>query len=123
MASFLHSETLQHPDGPAPEQRRFERYDFSMQLQVVRDQKPLGHTLDVSREGARIATRDRLKVGEKLNLELYLSDNDPFPIRLTGECRWARYPDEEQTIAGLDLSGSNPRSLNVLQKFLSSLFH
>ena len=72
MASFLHSETLQHPDGPAPEQRRFERYDFSMQLQVIKGKKFFGHTLDVSREGARIATKQHLEVGEKLNLELYL---------------------------------------------------
>ena len=123
MASFLDSEILQHPDGPAPEQRRFERYDFSMQLQVIKGQKYIGHTLDVSREGARIATQERLKVGEKLNLELYLSESDPFPIRLVGECRWARYPGEEQTIAGVDLSSSNPRSLNVLQRFLANVFN
>lgn len=76
-----------------------------------------GRTVDVSEQGARIATRVPLDVGETINVELYLRDTDPFPIRLVGECRWS-HTENSETVSGVDLTASKSHSLAVLRAYI-----
>ena len=111
-----------HPaeqSGKVPDLRRFPRFNRSMLVKVLGKTGWHGRTLDISRRGVRIATCRRLEVGEKLILELYLTDNDPFPIRLKGECRWSEVSESNDNVAGIDLSLSHSRSLDILHEYLS----
>lgn len=78
-----------------------------------------GRTIDVSENGASLTLPLHVSVGERLSLELFFRDSDPFPIRLVGECRWAENSDIDETVAGLDLTPSHARSLAVLRDYLS----
>ena len=75
-------------------------------------------TVELSEEGLRLATPEPLEEGKKVNLELYLREGDIFPIRLVGNCRWSSSYDQGPCLSGLDLSGTNARSLRVLRRFL-----
>ena len=76
-----------------------------------------GRTIDISECGARVATRDPLVAGENLQLELYLCETDPFPIRLVGSCRWSRTENHE-TVSRVEFSPSRPHSLRILRAYV-----
>ena len=106
-------------DGNKPEMRRFPRFNRSMLVNMITENSTChGRTIDVSERGARIATRKPFPVGEKINLELYLRDTDPFPIRLVGECRWSR-TEHHEAVTGVDFAGSKSHSLAVLRAYIS----
>lgn len=105
--------------GKAPDLRRFPRFNRSMLVKLFGRPGWQGRTLDISRRGVRIATSRRLEAGEQVILELYLTDNDPFPIRLQGECRWSKVSESNDNVAGIDLSLSHSRSLDILYGYLS----
>jgi len=104
------------------ESREFPRYGLGMAVKVGQGPDSLGRVLDVSKRGARVATKKAVKVGERVGLELFLRETDPFPIRLVGECRWTCTADPSETIVGIDLSASHSRNLNVLDRFLMKYF-
>jgi PilZ domain len=104
------------------ENREFPRHHFSMLVKVGEGPNRIGRVLDFSKNGAKVATKKMIEVGEKVGLELYLRESDPFPIRLVGQCRWTRTNEEKETVAGMDLSESHPRNLGVLERFLSKYF-
>lgn len=56
-------------------------------------------------------------MGSKLTIELYFKETDPFPIRLQGVCRWSRCENDD-SVSGLDISGSHDRSLEVIKAYL-----
>jgi hypothetical protein len=102
-----------------PEMRRFPRFNRSMLVNMTSDgSKCHGRTIDVSERGARIATRKPFDVGQKITLEIYLEETDPFPIRLLGECRWSRTENHE-AVTGVDFAGSKSHSLAVLRAYIS----
>lgn len=100
------------------DQRKSSRHVLSMAAKVAGEAAAGSRVLEFSNEGARVATRRRLQVGEKVGIEVYLRESDPFPIRLVGECRWTADTATDEIIAGLDLSQTHSRNLNVLQRFL-----
>ena len=109
--------TLERPE----DLRRYQRYEFSMAAKLAGERAAGSRVLEVSHEGARVATRRKLEVGDKVGIEVFLQESDPFPIRLVGECRWTAPTATEEIIAGLDLSDSHSRNLTVLQGFLKRL--
>jgi len=101
------------------EMRRFPRFNRSMHVNMTTENSRChGRTIDVSERGARIATRKPFNVGQKIDMELYLRETDPFPIRLVGECRWSRTENNE-SVTGVDLTHSKPHSLAVLRAYIS----
>jgi PilZ domain-containing protein len=99
--------------------RRFPRFNRSMHVNLTTENSTChGRTIDVSEQGARLATRDPFDVGQKINMELYLRETDPFPIRLVGECRWSRTENNE-TVTGVDLTHSKSHSLAVLRAYIA----
>lgn len=106
-------------DKARQEMRRFPRFNRSMLVNLTSGSSVYhGRTIDLSEKGARIATRQPLDVGEQINVELYLRDTDPFPIRLIGECRWSKSENSE-AVSGVDLTKSKAHSLNVLRAYLA----
>jgi PilZ domain-containing protein len=102
-------------EGPM---RRFPRFSHSMLVNMTTNNTThTGRTIDVSERGARVATREPLAVGMKLDLELYLQETDPFPIRLQGQCRWSRSENNE-SVSGIDLTPSRTHSLRVLRAYI-----
>lgn len=98
--------------------RRFPRFNHSMLVNLSTETiKCHGRTIDVSAQGARIATREPLNVGQRVKLELYLRDTDPFPIRLVGECRWSMSENNE-AVSGVDFQHSKSHSLAVLKAYI-----
>lgn len=104
------------------EKRRDSRFQLPMMAKVSGETPAASRLIDISDRGARVATRQKVNVGESVGIEVYLQETDPFPIRLVGECRWTRPVENNEIIAGLDLSGSHTRNLNVLKRFLNDLF-
>lgn len=104
------------------EQRRDPRHNLPLMAKVSGESCLASRLLDISERGAKLATRQRVCVGEKVGIEVFLQETDPFPIRLIGECRWAIPVENDEIIAGVDLSGSHVRNLNVLRRFLNELF-
>lgn len=105
-----------------PHLRRFPRFSHSLQVKIWGEHPSTvshGRTVELSEQGVRVATREPLTQGQTLQLELYLCETDPFPIRLHGECRWST-PEIQEAVAGIDLRKSNPRSLSVLKDYLDS---
>jgi hypothetical protein len=102
-----------------PELRKFPRFCQSMLVKIKNGSQHSGRTLDVSENGAKIEVSRPIAVGERLQLELFFRDTDPFPIRLVGDCRWSELGDRHQTVAGVDLSPSHSRSLAVLNDYLA----
>ena len=104
------------------EKRQYPRTDLAMAVNLRADgMKMYGRVIDVSARGAKLATRKPLTVGQQVKMELYLCESDPFPIRLVGQCRWAKRNEESETVAGFDLSESHERNLNVLERFLQQI--
>lgn len=104
--------------GPKRPMRRFPRFNHSMLINLKSgNTSRIGRTIDVSEQGARVATREPLDVGEQLNLELYLRDSDPFPIRLIGQCCWS-HSENQEAVSGLDLTPSKAHSLSVLRAYI-----
>ena len=102
--------------------RRFPRFTHSLQVKIWGEHPSTachGRTVELSEQGVRVTTREPLTQGRDLQLELYLCETDPFPIRLVGECRWSR-SEIQEAVAGIDLRKSNPRCLNVLKDYLDS---
>lgn len=98
--------------------RQFPRFNHSMLINLTTaNSSHTGRTIDVSERGARIATREPLDVGVPVDLELYLKETDPFPIRLKGECRWSHCENHE-SVSGIDLTPSRAHSLNVLRAYI-----
>lgn len=112
----MKSEESDKPENT--ELRRFPRYRRSLLVRFMGNPPYAGRTLDISALGMRVATLRRCEVGEPVVLELYLSDNDPFPIRLRGECRWSDVSDNNDNVVGIDLGRSHSRSLNVIMEYL-----
>jgi hypothetical protein len=103
---------------PREPMRRFPRFNHSMLVNLkTENASHTGRTIDVSENGARVATRNPLDVGAKFNLELYLRDTDPFPIRLEGECRWS-HSENSESVSGIDLSPSRSHSLSILRAYI-----
>ena len=100
--------------------RRFPRFQRSMLLKINNGSQYTGRTVDVSENGVRIALRRPVTVGQRLKMEVYLQDSDPFPIRFVGECRWCEQSEFEETLAGVDLTHSNSRSLAVWRDYLAT---
>ena len=100
------------------EKRRFQR----MKLPITIKSSEAGdfhcRVLDVSQQGLRIASNRALPKGEAINLDLYLVEGDPFPIRLVAKSVWSTPEGERPVIQGLDLSASHPRNLAVLRRHL-----
>lgn len=108
--------------GAGEDKRRDARFQLPMMAKISGEFPAASRLIDISDRGARVATRQKVNVGESVGIEVYLQETDPFPIRLVGECRWTRPVENNEIIAGLDLSGSHSRNLNVLKRFLSDLF-
>lgn len=104
-----------------PQLRRFPRFTQSLHVNIRGGSGSSchGRTVELSECGARITTREPLQVGQCLQLELFLCETDPFPIRLMGECRWSR-AEHMEAVAGVDLGKSNSRSLRLLKDYLAS---
>lgn len=100
------------------ELRKFPRFCQSMLVKIKNGSQFSGRTLDVSENGAKISVPRPVTPGERWNMELFLRDTDPFPIRLVGECRWSETSPNE-TVAGFDLSFSHSRSLAVLNDYIA----
>lgn len=105
-----------------PEQRRDSRHRLPLMAKVCGEMCLASRLIDISDRGAKLATRQRVAVGEKVGIEVFLQETDPFPIRLVGECRWTTPSENDEIIAGVDLSSSHARNLNVLKRFLCDLF-
>lgn len=103
---------------PKPQMRRFPRFNRSMLINLTTAKaSQTGRTIDVSERGARVATRKPLDVGARVEVELYLHETDPFPIRLIGECRWSETENHE-SVSGIDLSLSRAHSLRILEAYI-----
>lgn len=100
--------------------RRFPRFQKSMLVRINNGNVYSGRTIDVSENGAKMTISRPVAIGERLNLELYFQDDDPFPIRLVGECRWSESSEIDETVVGMDLTPSHSRSLAVLRDYISS---
>ncbi len=76
-------------------------------------------TVDISSTGLCLATMGPIDPGTTLQLQLQLSENDIFPIRFLGLCRWCKASDDGGPAhVGIDLKASSPRALKVLREFI-----
>lgn len=74
-------------------------------------------TVDISATGLCLAAMGPIDPGTTLQLQLQLRENDIFPIRFVGICRWCCETGQGPVHVGVDLAGSNPRALRVLKQF------
>ena len=102
------------------EKRRFRRLQLPITVKSALGGDYHCRVLDVSEQGLRIASNRALPKGESINLDLYLVDGDPFPIRLVAKSVWSTSENEKPVIQGLDLSASHRRNLDVLKRHLLS---
>lgn len=72
------------------------------------------YALDVSNDGMRLVADQHLPKGEIVDLDVYLSLSDPFPIRVVGESLWSRELGDEPVLINLDLNRSHTNNLNAL---------
>lgn len=102
------------------ERRSRQRHDWPLVVQCKKGSKLPGRTLDLSADSVRVITQQDLCPGDELTLELYLNESDIFSIRFDAQCIWSRKSGTD-FVAGLDLSASKPRNLQLLREFVTQL--
>jgi c-di-GMP-binding flagellar brake protein YcgR len=75
------------------ERRKFKRFDAFMNVKLRSQEASARHvpglSKDLSREGMKVNSRESLRNGTLLNLEIDIPD-DPKPVYTTGKIMWSR---------------------------------
>ena len=105
------------------ENRKFERHPLPCQINCPDEPSFAAQVLDISQTGLKISADRALPKGTVVNIELYLTPTDPFPIRIIGESVWSAQIGDEQNcpiVMSLDLAKTHPRNLRVLNNHIKS---
>ena len=103
------------------EKRRFDRHPLPCQISCPEEPGFSAQVLDISQTGLKISADRALPKGTLVNIELYLTPTDPFPIRIIGESVWNTQIGDEQNspiVMSLDLAKTHPRNLRVLNNHI-----
>jgi len=111
------------------EKRRFIRFNIALKVAyiVLRDPKTekLGTTKDVSAAGMQLLTGDKLEMGDKVDLKIFVPDA-LNPAHLKGIVAWTRDLEPAGTHSystGIDFGKIEEDNKNTFLKFLCDLMY
>ena len=114
-----HESTLQPPSSR--DRRRFRRLDVPICYRGARLLGPRQTARDVSLGGLKIATDDALKVGKRIEIELFLADE--LRVTCTVRVAWIREAGPggiARYDAGLEFVGLDEPHAHLLERYLEA---
>ena len=110
---------------PDFERRRHPRFSAALPIEYGRIENPKngpGHTTDISESGLMASLPERLRVGEKLRLKIFLSVGAGLnAITGTGRIVWSNADMEKEGYYrhGMEFEDFSPQDLEKLKGFLN----
>ena len=111
------------------EKRRFIRFDIALKVAYIVQRDPktekLGTTKDVSAAGMQLLTGDKLELGDKVDLKIFVPDA-LNPAHLKGIVVWVKDLEHARTHSystGIDFGKIEEDNKNTFLKFLCDLMY
>ena len=111
------------------EKRRFIRFDIALKVAYIVQRDPktekLGTTKDVSAAGMQLLTGDKLELGDKVDLKIFVPDA-LNPAHLKGIVVWVKDLEPARTHSystGIDFGKIEEDNKNTFLKFLCDLMY
>lgn len=111
------------------EKRRFIRFDIALKVSYIIQKDPkaekIGTTRDVSAQGMQLLTGDKLEVGDKVDLKIFVPEA-LNPAHMKGIVVWSRESDNAKSHSygsGIDFEKIEEDNKNTFLKFLCDLMY
>ena len=111
------------------EKRRFIRFAIALKAAYIVQRDPktekLGTTKDVSAQGMQLLTSDKLELGDKVDLKIFVPEA-LNPAHMKGIVVWSRELDSPKSHsynAGIDFGKIEEDNKNTFLKFLCDLMY
>lgn len=111
------------------EKRRFIRFAIALKVAYIVQRDPktekLGTTKDVSAQGMQLLTSDKLELGDKVDLKIFVPEA-LNPAHMKGIVVWSREldsPKSHSCNAGIDFGKIEEDNKNTFLKFLCDLMY
>lgn len=111
------------------EKRRFIRFDIALKVAYIVQRNPkvekLGATKDISAAGMQLLTGDKLELGDKVDLKIFVPDA-LNPAHLKGIVVWTKDLEPAGTHSygiGIDFGKIEEDNKNTFLKFLCDLMY
>lgn len=111
------------------EKRRFIRFAIALKVAYIVQRDPktekLGTTKDVSAQGMQLLTSDKLELGDKVDLKIFVPEA-LNPAHMKGIVVWSRELDSQKSHsynAGIDFGKIEEDNKNTFLKFLCDLMY
>ncbi|MEK7868464.1 MAG: PilZ domain-containing protein [Candidatus Omnitrophota bacterium] len=111
------------------EKRRFIRFAIALKVAYIVQRDPktekLGTTKDVSAQGMQLLTSDKLELGDKVDLKIFVPEA-LNPAHMKGIVVWSRELDSPKShsySAGIDFGKIEEDNKNTFLKFLCDLMY
>lgn len=111
------------------EKRRFIRFEISLKVNYTIQKEPkiekTGITKDVSAGGIQLLSEDKISVGNKLELKIFIPEA-LNPVHLNGIAVWSQEANIERGrrfCAGIELGKIEEDNKNTFLKFLCDLMY
>ncbi len=111
------------------EKRRFIRFSIALKVAYIVQKDPktekLGTTKDISAQGMQLLTSDKLELGEKIDLKIFVPEA-LNPAHIKGIVAWSRELVSQKShsySAGIDFGKIEEDNKNTFLKFLCDLIY
>ncbi len=111
------------------EKRSFIRFEIALKVAYIVQEEPkiekFGSTMDISAQGMQLLTSDKIKLGDKLDLKIFLPKS-LNPAHIRGIAVWSKEPDSAKSdsySAGIDFEKIEEDNKNTFLSFLCGLMY
>jgi len=111
------------------EKRRFIRFDIALKVSYIIQKDPktekIGTTRDISAQGMQLLTGDKLEVGDKVGLNIFVPEA-LNPAHMKGIVVWSRESGPAKShsySSGIDFEKIEEDNKNTFLKFLCDLMY
>ena len=111
------------------EKRRFIRFNIALKVSYIIRKEPktekIGTTKDVSAQGMQLLTEDKMEIGDKIDLKIFVPEA-LNPAHMRGVVMWSResgLAKNHSYSSGIDFEKIEEDNKNTFLKFLCNLMH